>query len=318
MVGRALFSYLVQLPGVHQVYRALYKKRVQGVIKRRYPVLPKSVNIETFNICNGACVMCPYGQMTRPKVKMSMELFKKIVDELHAYGVKSVTPSFYSEPFLDPDIFDRIKYLKEKKMRVKIFTNASILDNDKIEKLLDCPPDVIIASIDAVNPFTFKKIRTGLDLDIVRENIKRLAYRKKERGLKAPLITTVFVLQDVNKNELGQYKREWEGVVDKVDVNIDNMLVKGIPNFCHYPFPCIKLFNMFIILSDGRVSLCCNDYDGKYCLGDFNKQTFEEIYFGPVAQRYRELHEGFKSGQLKICKDCIYSYDIYSYKWWRK
>lgn len=47
------------------------------------------------------------------------------------------------------------------------------------------------------------------------------------------------------------------------------------------------------INSDLTVSCSCQDYDGSGHLGDLRKNTFEEIYFGPVAQRFRdELQRG--------------------------
>ena len=45
--------------------------------------------------------------------------------------------------------------------------------------------------------------------------------------------------------------------------------------------------------SDLTVSCTCQDYDGSGHIGDLRKNTFEEIYFGPVAQRFRdELAKG--------------------------
>ena len=47
------------------------------------------------------------------------------------------------------------------------------------------------------------------------------------------------------------------------------------------------------INSDLTVSCMCQDYDGSGHIGDLRKNTFEEIYFGPVAQRFRaELAQG--------------------------
>src|ERR1035437_10083699 len=40
--------------------------------------------------------------------------------------------------------------------------------------------------------------------------------------------------------------------------------------------------------SDLTVSCNCQDYDGSGHLGDLRKNTFEEVFFGPVAQRFRD------------------------------
>jgi uncharacterized Fe-S cluster-containing radical SAM superfamily protein len=42
------------------------------------------------------------------------------------------------------------------------------------------------------------------------------------------------------------------------------------------------------INSDQTVSCCCQDYDGSGHIGYLRKNTFEEIYFGPVAQQFRD------------------------------
>ena len=47
------------------------------------------------------------------------------------------------------------------------------------------------------------------------------------------------------------------------------------------------------INSDLTVSCNCQDYDGSGHLGDLRKNTFEEVFFGPVAQRFQsELAQG--------------------------
>ena len=41
------------------------------------------------------------------------------------------------------------------------------------------------------------------------------------------------------------------------------------------------------INSDLTVSCNCQDYDGTGHLGDLRKNSFEEIFFGPVAQKFQ-------------------------------
>ncbi len=44
---------------------------------------------------------------------------------------------------------------------------------------------------------------------------------------------------------------------------------------------------------DLTVSCTCQDYNGSGHIGDLNKNTFQEVYFGPVAQRFRtEMAKG--------------------------
>jgi hypothetical protein len=54
---------------------------------------------------------------------------------------------------------------------------------------------------------------------------------------------------------------------------------------------------------DLTVSCTCQDYDGSGHLGDLNKNSFPEVFFGPVAQRFREQ---LAKGKLPImtCARC--------------
>lgn len=55
---------------------------------------------------------------------------------------------------------------------------------------------------------------------------------------------------------------------------------------------------------DLTVSCACQDYDGAGHLGDLNKNSFPEVFFGPVAQRFRE---DLAKGKLpiKTCARCV-------------
>ena len=54
---------------------------------------------------------------------------------------------------------------------------------------------------------------------------------------------------------------------------------------------------------DLTVSCTCQDYDGSGHLGDLNKSSFREVFFGPVARRFRE---DLAKGKLPImtCARC--------------
>ena len=57
------------------------------------------------------------------------------------------------------------------------------------------------------------------------------------------------------------------------------------------------------INSDLTVSCSCQDYEGDGHLGDLKKNSFEEIYYGPVAQKFREtLAEG--KMPIRTCSRC--------------
>ncbi|HVD91108.1 MAG TPA: SPASM domain-containing protein, partial [Vicinamibacterales bacterium] len=53
---------------------------------------------------------------------------------------------------------------------------------------------------------------------------------------------------------------------------------------------------------DGRVSLCCADFDGRTILGDVNGASIEEIWNGEPYREARRLH--LESGGPDVCQSC--------------
>ena len=67
-------------------------------------------------------------------------------------------------------------------------------------------------------------------------------------------------------------------------------------------YPCYRPWLTFTVLWDGRVSLCCADFDGKTILGNLNTQTIAEIW---NAETYRNVRrEHLESGGPDVCRAC--------------
>jgi radical SAM protein with 4Fe4S-binding SPASM domain len=56
------------------------------------------------------------------------------------------------------------------------------------------------------------------------------------------------------------------------------------------------------VLWDGRVSLCCADFDGRNVLGDLNTSTIQEIWNAEPYRNARRQH--LESGGPDICRSC--------------
>jgi sulfatase maturation enzyme AslB (radical SAM superfamily) len=93
--------------------------------------VPTEVNIETISICNARCIMCPIDRLTRPKRAMDLHLFKKIIDDCLAAGVKNIKLHNYGEPLLTPQFDLMLHYIRERSAHVNVqfATNGSLLDD---------------------------------------------------------------------------------------------------------------------------------------------------------------------------------------------
>ena len=303
------------------IYIELHYKRALKKIQKLSGCLPSYLYIETTNFCNAKCIMCPHSKMRRPKGYMDMDLFKKIVDDAASIGIKTIGLVFMGEPLLDKRIFDRIKYIKDKNIRVVFNTNASLLSRDKSRKLIENKLDQIIISFDAFKKRTYEKIRAGLDYDKVIANIKSLIALKKEMRAKYPIIELTFVDVKVNHNEARLFYNFWKGKVDKViisyvrdwatQVKVESEISPHINLRMLQKNPCDSLWKDLVITWDGKAVLCCNDYEGEIIMGDLTKQSILDVWNGKKFLYYRKMHMYNKRDILPLCKKCL----KYSF-WW--
>src|SRR5215471_9899995 len=108
--------------------------------RRPIPNFPRNIQIQTQTGCNADCIFCPYGATadSQPKGKMEWDLFRKIVDESARYKVRRISPYLMNEPFIDRDIFRRIRYINEVNPRAKVIitTNGSLLTPPVVQEIL--------------------------------------------------------------------------------------------------------------------------------------------------------------------------------------
>lgn len=61
-----------------------------------------------------------------------------------------------------------------------------------------------------------------------------------------------------------------------------------------------------IIYSDGRVSICDNDWYGKSVIGNINNNTLRKIWFSGRLVMYRKLHIIGLKKTMSVCRECSY------------
>ncbi|MFH1551870.1 MAG: radical SAM protein, partial [bacterium] len=114
-----------------------------------YSVLdaPEEVMIEVTPKCNFGCGFCfnkiSFAQKGRNIKEFSLSYLKKIVDSISESGVKIIRFTG-GEPLLRKDIFDLLKYAKNKDLEVRLNTNGSLINSKTVKKLRGVVDNVLI------------------------------------------------------------------------------------------------------------------------------------------------------------------------------
>ena len=266
------------------------------------PRLPEIVQIEATNICNAKCVFCPRDEMHRRQGIMSLELFKKIVDECAELGITHVRMHNYGEAFMDRKLVEKVRYAKQKGIReVGMISIGSLISELVARGMIDAGLDAINISVDASGKEVFEATRLGLNYDKVIANIERLVRLRSEGGKRRPKLILSFVRQNNSADEQA-FIEHWRSIADKIHVTDLHNWAGTLNSESDVNYPCYRPWLTFTVLWDGRVSLCCADFDGKTILGNLNTQTIAEIW---NAEPYRNVRrEHLESGGPDVCRAC--------------
>ncbi len=184
----------------------------------RAPRMPEIVQIESTNICNAKCVFCPRDDMHRRQGIMSVDLFRKIVDECVELGITHVRMHNYGEAFIDKKLVEKVRYAKQQGIKeVGMISNGSLITDQIARGMIDAGLDAINISVDASGKEVFESTRIGLKYDKVIGNIERLVRLRAESGKRRPKLILSFVRQNNSADEQA-FIEHWRAIADKIHV----------------------------------------------------------------------------------------------------
>ena len=270
---------------------------------------PLAVAIELTNDCNASCTMCLRGRMSREKTYLDEDLFKKVVTDAGKRGITVFQLSFYGESLLDPNIDEKIRYIKSviPDAWVQIVTNGSLLNEEKSRMLLEAGISEIRISIEGNGKAEFEQIRIGLDYDRLLAN---LSYLKKLRDSREEYKTQI-VVTGLNLKHMpldsARYKKFWKTYADIVYTRDEHILdFEKKERFLWKILPCHQLFTILPILADGRYPICIYDWYAKTVYGNIKDTSINRAWFAPKLSFYKFLHLIGLKKSISFCRNCSY------------
>jgi radical SAM protein with 4Fe4S-binding SPASM domain len=266
--------------------------------------------------------------------KLDVNDFAKLLDSLPA--IQALVIGLGSEIFL----YDKwAEILSEIGLRripdVFLGTNGVLLDEEKIDKILDSNIARVEISLDAATSQTYSKIRGKDLLDVVEKNVNYLLEKRNASGKKLPLIRLCFVVQELNKSEVKDFASKWKSKVDyigfqqlqdtsrvsqyqgrdleywlheerleeriaetdKLNEKLKSVDPNGQGAFCSYPF------NSLNVWSNGDITPCCCFFGKALKIGNIKDTGLQQAW---RSDQLRSLREQFQNGALnRVCRDCL-------------
>lgn len=274
--------------------------------------MPLRLWVETSNLCNLKCPMCPNKDLSGESRKlMELDLFKRIVDQ-----AKGVVNDMYlhhrGEPFTNPALFDMIRYAEATGIKTRFHTNGGIMTEERAIRLLDAKPHMVSFSVDGFSKAPYEQARPGATFETTVQNILFLVAEKKKRCQKLPYIVVERIRfrvphPDENAADVEALRQRFlssgvDEVIEKAeyDWSTEDKADCDLPpagNCCTFPWYAM------VVCADGTVTPCPQDFWAKMNMGDLNRQSMREIWHG---EAYRKLRRSLNNRveDLALCRKC--------------
>jgi MoaA/NifB/PqqE/SkfB family radical SAM enzyme len=298
----------------------LDKETKYGFYDRLTEKFPSQVIVDITEVCNLACIHCPH-----PEFKKSLhyggryleqELNKKLVDEVKKFGqgfTQYIRYSSEGEPLLHPDAYEMIEYaVSHSGVFVTLTTNGTIMNEKRIQKLLDTGLHMIDISIDAFAPETYTIIRKG-KLDITRANVLKLIELVKDSKSKTKVVVS-YIEQSENYKETKDFKAFWQDHgADYVVIRRQHSasgFVNNIANIMRNENskedrrPCLYPWERILLTPRGQLAFCPTDWTNDSAVGDYHSTTIFDTWNGEFYKKLREAHLTNQFSCHQFCGQC--------------
>jgi MoaA/NifB/PqqE/SkfB family radical SAM enzyme len=289
--------------------------------------------IEPTTECNLKCPLCPVPtHMHRPGIHMAPHTYRDVVDDIVGHA-RTIELWNFGEPFLNPDIFDMIRYAEERGIRVRVSTNSTFLGDKDVENIFASDLSYIIVCLDGASAGTHERYRIGSSFEAVKAGIERLAHRRRALGRAKPFIRLQSLVFSYNEHEI-------DSMIDLAEaLRVDQLALKNVSlgsfvkehlrermarkmlpkdeKYRKYRIDdegvelkiqdqvCSWAYENGVVLANGDVTTCCYDSNGEHVFANVARDG--GLLKILRSEKMREVRDQITSRELPLCGTCQYS-----------
>ncbi|MFA7283786.1 MAG: radical SAM protein, partial [Candidatus Omnitrophota bacterium] len=189
---------------------------VMGIYQGQYAFCgPGHVQIDLTYNCNNDCIGCWCNSplleeksiSSRKKAEtLPLGLLIELIDQLSVMGTKEIYFSGGGEPFIHPQIMEILEYAKKKKFICYVNTNFTLLDKERLKRLIDLGVDHLTVSTWAASAATYAATHPNKDENTFRRIVENLEFLNKNKK-EVPYIKLYNVIFNLNYHEINDMIR---------------------------------------------------------------------------------------------------------------
>jgi MoaA/NifB/PqqE/SkfB family radical SAM enzyme len=271
--------------------------------------VPEEIEIEltTQDPLAAGSILRPRGQEVGPRGPIDLETIRAIGAAIEGYDDVRFVLGGFGEPLCHPQFTEVCRILRSSgALALAVRTNAVSCDPGLEAALFETPLDVVEVTLDAATPATYRAVH-GADLfDEVTARVERWLARRLSAQQVVPLIVPSFV-------KAGETLQEMELFFDTWQRRLGTAVITGYSN-CAGQRPtravtsttppqrgvCRRVFKRILILADGTVATCDQDFAARQTLGSLRESPLGELW---RSDRLAGIRSNELAG-LPLCPTC--------------
>ena len=264
------------------------------------------IQIQTVSWCNRSCAFCPSGKFPVPKTFMPLEVYHRIIDQLHDLNFCGrISPYLMNESLLDKRLPALIAYTRERcpDSWIAINTNGDALSEPLIGRLFDAGLNCMdVNAYD--NPAQYEAY-VALSKRVVAQRLditRSAGYLDPSfNSDHLPRRTKILHCRDMT---------DWESRFrDQLEITDLINRAGNVPDAPRLTEPlslgCERPFQQMYINYLGEAVLCCNDWRSEVVMGDTAASSLREIWMNDSYQVYRQQLRRHNRN-MPLCASCDY------------
>jgi len=172
--------------------------------------MPYKMKIESTNICNTKCQLCPtgIGLEGRPKGKMSFEQFTDLIARFRR-TLYVLDLSMWGDPLIVPDIDRMIRHAHDNRIWTYISSNlhAYKLGKGQAEQLVDSGLDLLTCSLHGASQATYEIYQPGKNFEQAVAKVREIIATRDRMNSATPEVQLNFVVTRHNEHEIDDFKQ---------------------------------------------------------------------------------------------------------------
>lgn len=264
--------------------------------RRHVEAVPEEIEIEltTDDPDGDGALLRPRGAEVGRRGPMEMETIARLALAMADYDDVRIVLGGFGEPCRHPRFADICRALRKSAAAIAVRTGGTVDDPALEDVLFETPVDVIEVTLDAATAETYRRVYGADRYDEIAARLDRWISRRASSQRVRPLIVPSLVKAAETYDDLEPFYDTWQrrlgaalvtGYSHCAGQRPDRAITSTAPP---HREPCRRARSRTMILADGRMTTCDQDFAGRQTIGRIGEQNFAELWRSARLEAIRQ------------------------------